>query len=107
VLGYQTLAARNGPEALALLAQPGGPPADLLLTDVVMPESISGRQLAHALRSEKPDLKVIYTSGYSTELLGPEFEQERNHAFLPKPYAPDRLASTVADFLQRVPSGLN
>jgi PAS domain S-box-containing protein len=105
-LGYQVLVAPNGQAALKIWAEYRDE-IDLLLTDVVMPESISGRQLAHALRSEKPDLKVIYTSGYSTELLGPEFEQERNHAFLPKPYAPDRLASTVADFLQRVPSGLN
>jgi CheY-like chemotaxis protein len=105
-LGYRVLVAANGQAALNIWAE-HQEEIDLLLTDVVMPESISGRQLAHTLRAEKPDLKVIYTSGYSTELLGPEFEKERNHAFLPKPYAPDRLASTVADFLQRAPSGLN
>jgi hypothetical protein len=56
---------------------------------------------------EKPDLKVIYTSGYSAELLGAEFEQEKGHGFLAKPYLPDRLASTVATYLQRQPVGLN
>ena len=69
---------------------------DLLLTDVVMPESISGRDLAHKLIMDKPDLKVIFTSGYSAELIGPEFEQEKEHGFLSKPYLTDRLAKTVA-----------
>jgi DNA-binding LytR/AlgR family response regulator len=77
------------------------------LTDVVMPDSISGRQLAHTLIVEKPGLKVIYTSGYSAELLGAEFEQETEHGFLAKPYLPDRLAATVAAYLQRQPVGLN
>ena len=65
---------------------------DLLLTDVVMPESISGRDLAHKLIMDKPDLKIIFTSGYSAELIGPEFEQEKGHGFLSKPYLTDHLA---------------
>ena len=69
-----------------------------------MPESISGRQLAHTLIIDKPDLKVIFTSGYSAELLGPEFEQETELGFLAKPYLPDRLASTVANHLKRQPA---
>jgi len=73
---------------------------DLLLTDVVMPESISGRQLAHTLIQDKPNLKVIFTSGYSSELFGSEFEREKEHIFLAKPYLPDRLAQTVAMHLQ-------
>jgi two-component system cell cycle sensor histidine kinase/response regulator CckA len=67
---------------------------------VVMPESISGRQLAHTLIMDKPGLKVIFTSGYSSELFGSEFESEKNHLFLAKPYLPDRLAQTVACHLQ-------
>ncbi len=77
---------------------------DLLLTDVVMPESISGRELAHTLVMDKPDLKVIFTSGYSAELIGTDFEQEKRHAFLAKPYLPDRLAQTVAAHLQSQPA---
>ena len=53
-----------------------------------MPESISGRELAHTLIVDKPDLKVIFTSGYSAELLGAQFEQEKRYGFLPKPYLP-------------------
>lgn len=100
------LTAGNGNEALQVWSEHRDS-IDLLLTDVVMPDSISGRQLAHTLIVEKPGLKVIYTSGYSAELLGAEFEQETEHGFLAKPYLPDRLAATVAAYLQRQPVGLN
>ncbi len=98
-LGYRVLSAANGRDALGVWAK-YKEEIDLLLTDVVMPESISGRQLAHTLIMEKPDLKVIFTSGYSSELFGSEFESEKNHLFLAKPYLPDRLAQTVASHLQ-------
>ena len=101
-LGYQVLTAANGREALEVWSVHRDD-IDLLLTDVVMPESVSGRQLAHTLIVDKPDLKVIFTSGYSAELLGAEFEQETEHGFLAKPYLPDRLASTVAAHLRGHP----
>ena len=103
VLGYRVLLAANGREALKVWSEHPGE-IDLLLTDMVMPDSISGRQLAQTLIVEKPDLKVIFTSGYSPELLGADFEQEKEHGFLAKPYLPDRLASTVATHLQRQPA---
>ncbi len=99
MLGYRVLTAPNGKKALDVWAK-HREEIDLLLTDVVMPESISGRQLAHKLIMERPDLKVIFTSGYSPELIGPEFEQEREHGFLAKPYLTDRLAQLVAKHLQ-------
>src|SRR5256714_8382118 len=99
LLGYRIFAAPNGQKALEIWAE-HREEIDLLLTDVVMPESISGRQLAHSLIMDKPDLKVIFTSGYSAELFGPEFENEKNHLFLAKPYLPDRLAQTVASHFQ-------
>ena len=95
MLGYRILSAANGQEALEIWAARRNE-IDLLLTDVVMPESISGRQLAHRLVMDRPDLKVIFTSGYSPELIGPEFEQEREHGFLAKPYLTEHLARTVA-----------
>jgi two-component system cell cycle sensor histidine kinase/response regulator CckA len=98
-LGYHVLSAANGRDALNLWAEHRDE-IDLLLTDVVMPESISGRQLAHTLIQDKPNLKVIFTSGYSSELFGSEFEREKEHLFLAKPYLPDRLAQTVAMHLQ-------
>src|SRR5207253_4211324 len=98
-LGYRVLSAANGRAALDVWAEHRNE-IDLLLTDIVMPESISGRQLAHTLILDKPNLKVIFTSGYSSELFGSEFEREKEHLFLAKPYLPDRLAQTVAMHLQ-------
>ncbi len=103
MLGYRILSAANGQEALEIWAERRNE-IDLLLTDVVMPESISGRQLAHTLVMDRPDLKVIFTSGYSPELIGPEFEQEREHGFLAKPYLTEHLAKTVAAQFQGAPS---
>lgn len=101
-LGYHVLTAANGREALKVWSEHRDE-IDLLLTDMVMPDSMSGRQLAHTLVVDKPDLKVIFTSGYSAELLGEDFEEEKKYGFLAKPYLPDRLASTVATYLQREP----
>jgi two-component system cell cycle sensor histidine kinase/response regulator CckA len=102
-LGYRVLSAPNGRTALEIWATHRDD-IDLLLTDVVMPESLSGRELAHTLIMDKPDLKVIFTSGYSAELIGTDFEREKQHAFLAKPYLPDRLAQTVATHLQSQPA---
>ena len=102
-LGYRVLSAPNGRAALEVWTEHRDE-IDLLLTDVVMPESISGRELAQALLMDKPDLKVIFTSGYSAELIGTDFEREKQHAFLAKPYLPDRLAQTVATHLQSQPT---
>ncbi len=103
VLGYRVLPAANGRAALELWAE-HREDIDLLLTDIVMPESISGRELAHRFLTEKPNLKVIFTSGYSAELIGTDFESEKQHAFLAKPYLPDRLAQTIAAHLQSAPA---
>jgi len=100
--GYRVLSAANGAEAIAIWQQEKDA-IDLLLTDIVMPESISGRQLARRFISENDRLKVIYTSGYSAELIDTEFETEADATFLAKPYHSDRLASIVADSLARRP----
>jgi CheY-like chemotaxis protein len=100
VLGYRVLTAANGREALKVWSEHRGE-INLLLTDMVMPDSISGRQLAQTLVVENPALKVIFTSGYSPELLGTDFEQEKEYGFLAKPYLPERLASAVANHLRR------
>ena len=61
--GYKVLQAANGEEALAL-AGASSPPIDLLLTDVVMPR-MGGKQLAQALIRSRPDLRVVFMSGYT------------------------------------------
>ena len=67
---------------------------DLLLTDMVMPEGLNGSELADQLKRRKPELKVIFTSGYSSEAVGRDFNQEEI-MFLPKPYLPPQLAQLV------------
>lgn len=94
-IGYRVLAAANGPEALEIW-EAHRDEINLLLTDVVMPGLLSGRQLEQRLTTDKPDLKVIFTSGYSAELLGMDLDQDQKHGFLAKPYFTESLARTVA-----------
>ncbi|MDB6038198.1 MAG: multi-sensor hybrid histidine kinase [Verrucomicrobiales bacterium] len=96
--GYQVRIASSGLEALRVWREHSGD-IDLLLTDVVMPESISGLQLAEKLLADKQSLKVIYTSGYSIELLDTHFQSRTRVNFLPKPYHPLKLAEAVRECL--------
>ncbi len=97
--GYQVLSAANGVEAIKVWEQQQGR-IDLLVTDMVMPEGVTGRELADQLRSRNPALKVIYTSGYSMDLLGNEMGQlEEGVNFLQKPYRPQNLAQAVRNCL--------
>lgn len=93
--GYVVIAASNGVEALRAWRQCGGQ-IDLLLTDMVMPEGMTGRQLAQELRAQNDALKVIYTSGYSVDLISDATEEMcEGQNFLQKPYHPQLLAETV------------
>jgi DNA-binding NtrC family response regulator len=66
---------------------------------MVMPDGISGLQLADKLKAENPGLKVIFTTGYSAELLGKDFEIQEGINFLQKPYPPQKLVQTVRNGL--------
>ena len=92
--GYKVRRARNGVEALDVWRQHAAE-IDLLLTDVVMPQKISGIELADKLRNEKQQLKVIFTSGYSLELLDEHFRTRTESNFLPKPYTPAKLKEVI------------
>ena len=96
--GYDVIEARSGVEALRLWAQ-HDTRIDLLLTDIVMPEGMSGLDLAKKLRQEKHDLKVLYSSGYSIEVAGQDFGLTDGMAFLKKPYQPSALAQKVRECL--------
>jgi PAS domain S-box-containing protein len=105
--GYRVTDAANGVEALRVWDEHRGD-FDLLLTDMVMPEGISGRELAARLREQKPALKVIYSSGYTPELLGPGMEGLCDGVnYLQKPYRPQILAQTVRACLEGVETGKN
>ncbi len=96
--GYRVIAASSGVEALSAWEQHRDE-IDLLLTDMVMPEGVSGRELGERLLKQKPTLKIVYTSGYSPGLSGKDFALLEGHNFLPKPYAPTRLAEVVRECL--------
>lgn len=98
--GYNVRQARNGAEALNVWQQ-HSTEIDLLLTDVVMPQKISGIELADKLRKEKQQLKVIFTSGYSLELLDDHFRTRTESNFLPKPYTPTKLKEMIRSCLDK------
>jgi two-component system cell cycle sensor histidine kinase/response regulator CckA len=95
--GYRLLQAGNGGEALALAA--AFPESiDLLVTDVIMP-GMTGRELASRLQSLRPSLKVLYTSGYSSDVIARQGVLDAGVAYLPKPFAPIDLAAKVRELL--------
>ncbi len=96
--GYTILEAGNGVEAIAVWEKERQR-IDLLLTDIIMPEGISGHQLAARFQADNPSLPVIFSTGHSREMI------ERNHGtapgtlFLSKPYHPAQLSETVRECL--------
>lgn len=66
-----------------------------MLTDLVMPNNMNGRELAERMWGEAPNLKVIFTSGYSADIVGKDFKLQPDLNFLQKPYQPQTLALTV------------
>jgi two-component system cell cycle sensor histidine kinase/response regulator CckA len=92
--GYLVLKAANGPQAIELWDRTADPIA-LLLTDMVMPCGMNGSELAKILQSRSPQLKVIYTSGYSPEVLKKDSIFTQGINFLPKPYDFQTLLTAV------------
>ena len=96
--GYQILEAASGREALAVWQRQAGK-IDLLLTDMVMPEGVSGVELAERLVTESPELKVIFMSGYTSEDVSAEMLQRTNASFIQKPYGHAELTKIVRECL--------
>ncbi|MDB6054035.1 MAG: hypothetical protein JWN25_1558, partial [Verrucomicrobiales bacterium] len=96
--GYRILEAGSGIEALQVW-NAHGPEIDLVLTDMVMPDGLSGKDLAEKLRVFQPDLKVIFSSGYSLDVAdGGELYRE-GYNLLSKPYHPATLSRVVRNAL--------
>jgi CheY-like chemotaxis protein len=97
--GYTVLSATSGVTALEVWKQHAAS-IDLLLTDMVMPDGMTGRQLSARLTSERPELKVIYTSGYSPDVMGPGATFREGFDFLQKPFDINSLSRLIALRLQ-------
>jgi PAS domain S-box-containing protein len=95
--GYHVLEARNAGEAL-LTCERYARPIHLLLTDVVMPQ-MSGRELAKRVAGIRPDMRVLYMSGYAEGALASGGELDADIAYLPKPWVPEVLARRVREVL--------
>jgi two-component system cell cycle sensor histidine kinase/response regulator CckA len=92
--GYHVLEAGNGVEALQVWQEHRQSVA-LLLTDLVMPAGMTGQQLAQRLRADNPNLKVIFTSGYSVGIAGGEIKLLGGENFLQKPFPPEQLLRII------------
>lgn len=92
--GYNVLTAANGPDAIKVW-ESNGQQVKLLLTDMVMPNEMSGGDLAKLLLSRNPDLRVLYTSGYSPEIFRKDSALIQGRNFLPKPYDCTSLLKAV------------
>jgi CheY-like chemotaxis protein len=90
---YSVVVAGSGAEAVRAGDEHDGR-FDLLLTDRSMPGGMTGHDLSDELRKRNPDLKIIFTSGYSSELVGKDIGQS-GWAFLAKPYKPSQLALAI------------
>jgi two-component system cell cycle sensor histidine kinase/response regulator CckA len=98
--GYNVLCAANGTEALEMGACYAGK-IKLLITDVVMPE-IGGIELARKICAERPDIKVLYVSGYSESDISEQGILEAELEFLEKPFTPHLLLRKVREVLNPV-----
>lgn len=96
--GYRVLEAANGIEAQHIWENERDS-ISLLLTDLVMPGGVDGRELAAHLQKEKADLKVLFTSGYSAEIAGRELVLLTGQNFIQKPCPPNQLLEAVRNCL--------
>ena len=95
-LGYRTIPAANGRIALEILKRV--PQIDMLFTDIVMPEGMSGIELAQQVRSHDPNIKILYTSGYTESALG-HHNLAIDGELIGKPYNKEDLARKIRSLL--------
>jgi two-component system, cell cycle sensor histidine kinase and response regulator CckA len=96
--GYDVLIAPNSQDALRVADEHQSGPIDLVVTDVIMP-GMSGKALATCLQEKSPDLKVLFTSGYTDDAIARHGVLDKGIEFLPKPYTPATLVRKVRELL--------
>jgi signal transduction histidine kinase len=96
--GYEVLSASNGRDGLNMVHDRHGSPIRLVITDVVMPH-MSGKVMTDSLKTTYPNLKFLFTSGYTEDAIAHHGVLEPGVALLPKPYTPATLARKVREIL--------
>jgi PAS domain S-box-containing protein len=91
--GYQTIAVSSGAEALAVVDR--GEAFDLLFTDVIMPGSMNGRELADEVIKRRPETRVLFTSGYTEDTIFHRGRLDPGVLLLAKPYSNDEIARMI------------
>ena len=94
--GFQVVEATDGPQALVALADR---PIDLLLTDVIMPGGVTGRDLAERLQAARPGLPVLYMSGYTADVIATRGILEPGVNVVEKPFSSSDLLGKVRELL--------
>jgi len=94
--GYRVLEATSGPQAIAELSEE---PIHLLLTDVIMPGGLSGRDLAERLQANQPDLRVLFMSGYSADIIATRGILDPGITVVEKPFTSSDLLGKVRELL--------
>ncbi len=102
-LGYEVVEAASAHDALVAFRE-AKQPFRLLLTDLIMPGGITGQELATMLSAEQPDLRVIYMSGYSDEIVNRRLTVVPGENFLAKPFEIEALSRIVRRTLDRAPA---
>ncbi len=95
--GYRVLEAGTGAEAVAQWRLHGRA-IDLLLTDVILPDGITGLELADRLHRDRPQLHIVFFSGYPPDVVGSDFSSAN---FVRKPFAPEQLEAKIRECLDR------
>jgi two-component system cell cycle sensor histidine kinase/response regulator CckA len=95
--GYHVIEASDGEEALAVIKHHSGQ-IDLLLTDIVLP-GMNGKELSKRLKELRPDLKVLFISGYPADVIAHRGKLDPGVAYIAKPFSPDALAAKVREVL--------
>ena len=98
--GYKVLSATNGQDALHMARDHKGNPIRLVVSDVIMP-LMGGKVMAEWLKTGNPDLKILFTSGYTDDAITRHGVLEKGVEFLPKPYTPASLARKVREMLDQ------
>jgi CheY-like chemotaxis protein len=97
--GYRVLSAADAPQAIALAESHTGP-LHVLLTDVVLP-GMNGREIAERIQASRPEIAVLFTSGYTDDVIAHKGVIDRGVSYIPKPYTVEQIAAKVREVIKK------